>query len=54
MRVEEYSNDLTARDFNGRLRICSLANNERATHVYERHGFKAYEVIYEKLLRTKK
>ena len=34
-----------------RLRICSLASNMLAIAAYEGSGFKAYEVLYEKLLR---
>lgn len=46
--MDAVANDLRAKKFGGRLRICSLSNNGLAISAYERHGFKPYETTYEK------
>ena len=40
--------DLKSKQFKGRIRINTLTNNIAAIKTYEKYGFKAYEVIYEK------
>lgn len=40
--------DLKSKQFKGRVRINTLANNIAAIKTYEKYGFMAYEVIYEK------
>lgn len=40
--------DLKSKQFKGRVRINTLANNIAAIKTYEKYGFKPYEVIYEK------
>ena len=40
-------NDLKEKNFNGRIRVCALYNNEIAINAYKKYGFKSYEVIYE-------
>lgn len=42
--------DLKSKKFTGRIRINTLANNIAAIKTYEKYGFMAYEVIYEKTL----
>lgn len=39
--------DLRSKQFKGRVRINTLANNVAAVRAYEKYGFKQYEVIYE-------
>lgn len=40
--------DLKSKQFKGRVRINTLANNIAAIKTYEKYGFKPYEMIYEK------
>jgi len=40
--------DLKSKQFKGRIRINTLANNIAAIKTYEKYGFMAYEVMYEK------
>lgn len=39
---------LSSSNFAGRVRVNSLANNLSAIRAYEKHGFKPYEITYEK------
>ena len=44
--------ELSLKHFNGRVRICALANNELALKAYDLYGFEPYEVTLQKWVTT--
>ncbi len=40
--------NLCAKRFKGRVRICALANNELAARAYDLYGFEPYEITFQK------
>jgi ribosomal protein S18 acetylase RimI-like enzyme len=46
--IESVFNDLKQQGYKGRVRICSLSNNDMAVNAYKKYGFMPYEITFEK------
>ena len=46
--LDKVFDHLKLKQFNGRVRVNSLANKVSAVRAYEKYGFKSYEVTYER------